>query len=169
MHFCNSGENWIVPNWFMASRKTANTTFLVGVATSFDLSIYSCSSLSIQRRVDSLFLRGAHHPTRSSYLSGVSTKGNCRFWPKGFFWTLLWYPNNLIFALSDTWDYTPHLRAITVVSQTHGITRSSAKDPQLIMVCYSKFENVQTLKFDMAILIATQITTNMLCTCMVLI
>ena len=33
MHFCNNGENWIVPDWFMAARKTANTTFLVGVAT----------------------------------------------------------------------------------------------------------------------------------------
>ena len=31
--------------------------------------------------------------------------------------------NSLIFALSDTWDFTPHQRA-TVVSQTHGITRS---------------------------------------------
>ena len=40
-----------------------------------------------------------------------------------------WYLNNLIFALSDTWDYTPHLRVITVVSQTHGITRSCQRPP----------------------------------------
>ena len=74
---------------------------------------------NLLRRADYLFLEEPMTLQEKSYLSGVSNQGSCHI-------DHPWYTNNLI---SDTWDCTPHLRAVTVVSQTHGVLQGPSKDP----------------------------------------